>query len=232
MEAQQCVELTGTNRPRTWQLTSVARARCVVLEVSGVPELQSVSVAIAEGRHPVPYRTRKLSPPAPMVLPGKLGGRVGRRRDPSRTAPPEGGAVRLSPGEQTVGAASAKEEWQRSHGRRATAMCGVGGRPRWEVDDAQGSGVPERGGARRACAGIAGGSRRRRHGNRVRPDRRLSGDGGWYPAVPRLDLGTGKIRCARRWRLRDAPFVSCYEADVAICYVLSSGGRVAWWWWW
>ena len=54
-------------------------------------------------------------------------------------------------------------------------MCTVGGRPRWEVDDAQGSGVPQCGGARRACAGIAGGSRRRRHGNRVRPDRRLSG---------------------------------------------------------
>src|SRR5262249_43689028 len=29
----------------------------------------TVSVAIAEGRHPVPFRTRKLSPPAPMVLP-------------------------------------------------------------------------------------------------------------------------------------------------------------------
>jgi hypothetical protein len=36
---------------------------------------------MAEGKHPVPSRTRKLSPPAPMVLPGKLGGRVGRRRD-------------------------------------------------------------------------------------------------------------------------------------------------------
>ena len=54
--------------------------------------LQSVSVAIAEGRHPVPYRTRKLSPPAPMVLPGKLGGRVGRRRDSSRSAASMGGA--------------------------------------------------------------------------------------------------------------------------------------------
>jgi hypothetical protein len=28
---------------------------------------------------------------------------------------------------------------------------------------------------------LLAGSRRRRHGNRVRPDRRLSGDGGWYP---------------------------------------------------
>jgi hypothetical protein len=37
------------------------------------------SVAIAEGVHPDTFRTRKLSPPAPMVLPGRLGGRVGRR---------------------------------------------------------------------------------------------------------------------------------------------------------
>src|SRR5690348_12720935 len=41
----------------------------------------TVSVAIAEGSHPVPFRTRKLSPPAPMVLPWRRGGRVGRRRD-------------------------------------------------------------------------------------------------------------------------------------------------------
>src|SRR6266516_117476 len=36
---------------------------------------------MAEGEHPVPSRTRQLSPPAPMVLPGRPGGRVGRRRD-------------------------------------------------------------------------------------------------------------------------------------------------------
>ena len=35
-------------------------------------------VTIAEGPHPFPFRTRKLSPPAPMVLP--FGGRVGRCR--------------------------------------------------------------------------------------------------------------------------------------------------------
>ena len=38
------------------------------------------SVAIARGSHPFPFRTRKLSLSAPMVLPGQLGGRVGRRR--------------------------------------------------------------------------------------------------------------------------------------------------------
>ncbi len=38
-------------------------------------------MAIAEGKHPFPSRTRKLSPPAPMVLRGQLRGRVGRCRD-------------------------------------------------------------------------------------------------------------------------------------------------------
>ena len=37
-------------------------------------------VAVAGRVHPFPFRTRKLSSPAPMVLPGQLGGRVGRRR--------------------------------------------------------------------------------------------------------------------------------------------------------
>lgn len=34
-----------------------------------------IPVAIAEGSHPFPYRTRQLSPPAPMVLgfPGRAG---------------------------------------------------------------------------------------------------------------------------------------------------------------
>src|SRR4030095_3064429 len=35
---------------------------------------------MAEGRRPVPFRTRKLSLPAPMVLRGGPRGRVGRRR--------------------------------------------------------------------------------------------------------------------------------------------------------
>jgi hypothetical protein len=35
---------------------------------------------IAAGRHLFPFRTEKLSPPAPMVLGGKPPGRVGRRR--------------------------------------------------------------------------------------------------------------------------------------------------------
>jgi hypothetical protein len=39
-----------------------------------------VPVVLARGKHPVPSRTRKLSPSAPMVLHGRLCGRVGHRR--------------------------------------------------------------------------------------------------------------------------------------------------------
>ncbi len=40
----------------------------------------SCLVIIAERPHPFPFRTRKLRSPAPMVLPGQPGGRVGRRQ--------------------------------------------------------------------------------------------------------------------------------------------------------
>src|SRR5687767_11991341 len=39
-----------------------------------------VPAVIAAGKRPDPFRTRKLSPPAPMVLPSSGGGRVGHRR--------------------------------------------------------------------------------------------------------------------------------------------------------
>src|SRR5262245_64855282 len=39
-----------------------------------------VSAVIAAGVHLFPFRTEKLSPPAPMVLGGQPPGRVGRRR--------------------------------------------------------------------------------------------------------------------------------------------------------
>ena len=44
------------------------------------PVSETVPVAMAEGKHPVPYRTRKLSLPAPMVLHAGACGRVGDRR--------------------------------------------------------------------------------------------------------------------------------------------------------
>src|SRR5581483_4428176 len=39
-----------------------------------------VAAAMAAGKRPDPFRTRKLSPPAPRVLPGRPGGRAGHRR--------------------------------------------------------------------------------------------------------------------------------------------------------
>lgn len=47
--------------------------------------------ALAAGAHPDPYRTRKLSRPAPMVLQGRPCGRLGRRRPPGRVARARGG---------------------------------------------------------------------------------------------------------------------------------------------
>ncbi len=43
---------------------------------------QSGLVTMAVGVHPVPSRTRQLSPPAPMVLGGQPPGRVGRCQSP------------------------------------------------------------------------------------------------------------------------------------------------------
>src|SRR3712207_5670494 len=75
----------------------VVRIHCVTLSTrpcSGPPffcggwggvfvrgdKLIVMSVVLAEGERPVPSRTRKLSPPAPMVLHSSGCGRVGRRR--------------------------------------------------------------------------------------------------------------------------------------------------------
>src|SRR5207248_9725901 len=49
---------------------------------------------MAKGKHLVPFRTQKLSPSAPMVLPRRRGGRVGRCRDFSPKKPPSGGFLR------------------------------------------------------------------------------------------------------------------------------------------
>ena len=58
-----------------------------VFPASRVQVVVLIGVAMAEGSHLFPYRTEKLSPPAPMVLPGRPGGRVGRRPDIFAKAP-------------------------------------------------------------------------------------------------------------------------------------------------
>ena len=101
VEAQQCVELTGTNRPRACHTTkqdkqpqddyvSSARVHCTISQTTNIGIIphtpgvgrqhKNVSVAIAQGKRPVPFRTRKLSLAAPMVLHPRGCGRVGHRR--------------------------------------------------------------------------------------------------------------------------------------------------------
>ena len=56
-------------------------------------------VVIGEGPHPFPFRTRKLSPLPPMVLQGRLCGRVGHCREYPRKGPtPSGIGPRNTPG--------------------------------------------------------------------------------------------------------------------------------------
>ncbi len=53
---------------------------------------------MAAGSHPFPFRTRKLSPPAPMVLGGRPPGRVGRRRISHEKRAPRGVLFRVRMG--------------------------------------------------------------------------------------------------------------------------------------
>src|SRR3979411_2159203 len=68
--------------------------------VGGVGWFRRVTVVIAPGKRPVPFRTRKLSLVAPMVLQSKGCGRVGHRRTHSEHpgAPVENPTVLPGPG--------------------------------------------------------------------------------------------------------------------------------------
>ena len=52
-------------------------------------------VAMVLGKHPIPFRTRKLSPDTPMVLRGQLRGRVGCCQDHNRPKPKASGGSTL-----------------------------------------------------------------------------------------------------------------------------------------
>ena len=53
-----------------------------------ISQRQVLLVVGAEGTHPVPSRTRQLSPPAPMVLGAQAPGRVGHRQENLFLIPP------------------------------------------------------------------------------------------------------------------------------------------------
>src|SRR6185436_11926805 len=76
-------------RARSGVLTGAA----VTIDAIGLAHLidNRSPVAMAAGSHPFPSRTRKLSPPAPMVLGGRPPGRVGRRRISNDEDPRSGG---------------------------------------------------------------------------------------------------------------------------------------------
>jgi hypothetical protein len=150
-------------------------------------------VAMAGGRHPFPFRTRKLSPPAPMVLRGGPRGRVGRRREafegrwfrpaplrffPPRTSP--GGAGREG---------SRRPSGSRTDAGRVSARCPT---------------------SRRASAPPAGGAPASRGAGRGLP---------WCgPSIPGRALtvavaGIGRL-CYPRWLLASSVSVSLPQAGV------------------
>src|SRR5688500_17602315 len=65
-------------------VTKKFRVHCAVLNARTrqvwFAHVHRVTAVMARGKRPVPFRTRKLSLSAPMVLPWRRGGRVGRRR--------------------------------------------------------------------------------------------------------------------------------------------------------
>ena len=95
---------------------------------------------MAAGSHPFPFRTRKLSPPAPMVLGERSPGRVGRRRISPEKAPASAGAFRVLSGLRSA-------RWPPAHeidGARPKRASG------WPARQAPG------GAANEGCAGQAG----------------------------------------------------------------------------
>ena len=90
------------------------RAECAIL--------RTATAVIAEGKHPVTFRTRKLSLPAPMVLhPGGCG-RVGRRRNTDLGEPPLSGGSLIS---RRFAQSATREPAQRS-ARRARPRLSEG----------------------------------------------------------------------------------------------------------
>ena len=99
------MELTGTNRPRTFINTIRVCARDSYPLYGSQPlhgrrrsyindmVLSGFPVAIVEGKHPVPFRTRSLSLPTLMVLHEGSCGRVRRCRNTYTVPSPQGEGV-------------------------------------------------------------------------------------------------------------------------------------------
>jgi hypothetical protein len=140
--------------------------------------LHRVTAAIATGKRPVPFRTRKLSPSAPMVLRGRLRGRVGRRRTSFANGHPSGWPLCVVP---TSAINSSRRVRKDAWPKNAT------------VRDAR---HPQIGGARRPAsprAGTSAPARARREG-RARPESGLAS----LALVPAQKSAAGTPKACRR----------------------------------
>ena len=112
---------------------SVLRAACELRSTSADPRQTSLPVVIGSGFHPFPFRTRKLSLIPPMVLYGKLYGRVGRCRH--YLLRPE--TLCLGPfsfpGQRPVDAAVSHADHRRGAARRAASRRAVRKATVWET---------------------------------------------------------------------------------------------------
>ncbi len=111
MHTRQRAQWTGTNRPRTYPKTPsthsskhhTTKPRIHYPVHRPSPDTpretqpDNVAAAMAAGKRPDPFRTRKLSPPAPRVLPGRPGGRAGHRRTTRNTPRPRPVTNRTGP---------------------------------------------------------------------------------------------------------------------------------------
>jgi hypothetical protein len=80
------IQVSGFPLGAETRLEILSKRRYLIVRFCGQREARNLKrsyefpVTLAEGSHPFPSRTRKLSPPAPMVLRWQRRGRVGRRR--------------------------------------------------------------------------------------------------------------------------------------------------------
>src|SRR6476469_9379968 len=133
----------------------MSRVHCAVLNASTgilVEHVHRVTAVMARGKRPVSFRTRKLSLSAPMVLPWRRGGRVGRRRT---TIHERGSEPRAPAPVRVVRDHSSAPRVRRRPMRYETVMTA----PRRGSGSTPGGRGPRGGAARGGAAGGAGGPR-------------------------------------------------------------------------
>src|SRR3984957_8548551 len=72
LETPQGAQGTGTNRPKTYTHATTTQCRTNHCTPPPTTNLNKVTAVTATGKRPDPSRTRKLSLPAPMILPTRV----------------------------------------------------------------------------------------------------------------------------------------------------------------